>query len=273
MRYLASFQDAEMAALKDSTPFPPLPRGIASRGRDNYSLFGALRTKPGRADSPPTLSMSCSDKIALWSCLGIQGALASRFFCPIYARCVIIGEVPLHLRLAVKEDCDRAFGARLEAGFGVSCCPRRNLGRRLIMVQTHHTWLIACNVRSCTSHHYRSSTLRWRYKQQNPSPPATSVCQRHDSWDSTLIKSAALCWIADSPLPHEILISGIKRGISPKNRHNPKFRHVSATFKVQDVVMSVISGHSYRNFRCLIFTRNCCRTLCKMRPQSMRRQA
>ena len=64
MRFLASSQDPTMAALKDAAPPVAPPPGAASRGRDNYSLYGVLRSKPGRADSPPTLCMSCSDKIA-----------------------------------------------------------------------------------------------------------------------------------------------------------------------------------------------------------------
>ena len=38
----------------------------------------------------------------------------------------------------------------------------------------------------------------------------------------------ALCWIADKPR-FEVLINGLRRGIAPKNRHNPKFWYVSST--------------------------------------------
>ncbi|KAJ8588748.1 hypothetical protein M405DRAFT_792528 [Rhizopogon salebrosus TDB-379] len=114
MRFLASFQNEEMAALKDSSVFTPLAPNVASRGRDNYSLFGVLRTKPGRADSPQTLSMSCSDKIARWNVVGIQGALGSGIFHPIYLTKIIIGEVPQDLHDVVKSDCERAFWGRLQ---------------------------------------------------------------------------------------------------------------------------------------------------------------
>lgn len=114
MRFLANFQDPEMAQLKESTPFEAQPPDVPWRGRNNYHCYGVLRTKPGRADSPLTASMSCSDKIAAWNVLGLQGALGSLLFMPLYVDSIVIGEISQGIRNAVLEDCRRAFWERIE---------------------------------------------------------------------------------------------------------------------------------------------------------------
>ncbi|EPT02821.1 hypothetical protein FOMPIDRAFT_1029130 [Fomitopsis schrenkii] len=187
-RFLASFQDTEMAALKDSTLFPELPPNIASRGRDNYALYGVLRTKPGRADSPPTTCMSCSDKIARWNVLGVQGALASKILHPVYIDSIIIGEVDTDMQDLVRADCERAFWRRITdmPTFGL---PH---GSRLNTPTIHFT--------SKPFMHSRTALQ------------AANSC------------NASLCYVADSVKPYEVLINGVKRGVPPKHRHLAKFR-------------------------------------------------
>lgn len=55
-----------------------------------YHNTAAVRTKPGRGD--PTLSLSCSDKIAKWNSIGWQGALLSLLIKkPIFVESIICG--------------------------------------------------------------------------------------------------------------------------------------------------------------------------------------
>ncbi|KAF5294454.1 hypothetical protein FQR65_LT01580 [Abscondita terminalis] len=73
-----------------------------------YHTLGAVRTKPGRGD--PTLSVSCSDKLARWCQIGLQGALLARIIkAPIYLSSITVcAETPFN-----EESLRRALFTRL----------------------------------------------------------------------------------------------------------------------------------------------------------------
>jgi tRNA-specific adenosine deaminase 1 len=200
-----------------STPTPP------SRGRDNYALLGVLRTKPGRADSPITSCMSCSDKIARWNVLGIQGALGSRFLEPLYLAAIVIGEVSPEMREIVREDCERAFWSRLGDINGT----------RLLFFLFYHVIVTFPNRTSRGLHH--TQTI-YPFHRLEFCPLAfcagraeylrrMSACFFLVLWviGSIFCIMIALVWISDSGT-HHVLINGMKRGVAPKHRYREKSR-------------------------------------------------
>ncbi|PBP20962.1 adenosine-deaminase domain-containing protein [Diplocarpon rosae] len=81
-----------MAAQQDSTPWDlPSTRtsnsllateSTALHGRGYFSALGAVRRKPSRPDAPPTLSKSCSDKIALKQSTSLLSSITSLLISP-----------------------------------------------------------------------------------------------------------------------------------------------------------------------------------------------
>ncbi|OPB38498.1 tRNA-specific adenosine deaminase [Trichoderma guizhouense] len=111
-----------MAAQEDASPWElptpaPTPASTQSAisdsesalpGRAYFSQLGIVRRKPARGDAPPTLSKSCSDKIALKQCTSLLSSLASLFVNPANA---YIDTLVLPESQYSAAACERAFSA------------------------------------------------------------------------------------------------------------------------------------------------------------------
>jgi tRNA-specific adenosine deaminase 1 len=107
--------DASMEILMDSlppgqaVPWPSEPDSSdALRGRGHFSQLGQIRRKPARADAEPSLSKSCSDKLAVKQYTGILSFPADLYILPtqnIYIRSLVVYSDQYHAAAYA-----RAFG-------------------------------------------------------------------------------------------------------------------------------------------------------------------
>ncbi|KAI1819948.1 adenosine deaminase/editase [Xylaria intraflava] len=82
-----------MASQSDATPWAtPIPETPGAQetqevlpGRAYFSKLGIIRRKPARPDAPPTLSKSCSDKLALHQVTSLLSSLSSLLVSPEHA--------------------------------------------------------------------------------------------------------------------------------------------------------------------------------------------
>jgi tRNA-specific adenosine deaminase 1 len=81
---------------------------VTLRGRSSLSDSRLhLRTKPGRPQSKPSISMSCTDKLSMWSVVGIQGSVLSRWIEPLFLSTLVIGVDHVLLQKGVTEELIR----------------------------------------------------------------------------------------------------------------------------------------------------------------------
>ena len=120
-----------MAAQDDASPWDPpaspslnpasspssSPTMIATAtslpGRAYFSQLGVVRRKPARGDAPPSLSKSCSDKIALKQCTSLLSALPALLVSPrgAYLSSLILPESQFS-----QAACRRCFSAAAKEG-------------------------------------------------------------------------------------------------------------------------------------------------------------
>jgi tRNA-specific adenosine deaminase 1 len=106
-----------MAAQEDDTPWSLPSDSIEAdshnqqtetvlRGRGYFSELGIVRRKPSRPDAPPTLSKSCSDKLALKQCTSLLSSPVSLLISPENA---YLTSVTLPEAQYSATGCERAF--------------------------------------------------------------------------------------------------------------------------------------------------------------------
>lgn len=133
--------------------------------REDAQLLGAVRTKSGRSDMPEehrTSSMSCSDKLARWTHLGVQGALLSSFLEAMFFTEVVVDADPAAQPGAQEASLHRALCGR--------CAPTATSPRVRVSEPTPESSCPAFASGKCQVEHTRRSIQGGK-----PRPSGTSI--------------------------------------------------------------------------------------------------
>ncbi|KAM3609720.1 uncharacterized protein V6R79_019187 [Siganus canaliculatus] len=181
-------------------PADPLHPGVG------YHNTGVLRVKPGRGE--PTLSLSCSDKLARWGVLGFQGALLAHYLEEaLYFSTVVVGKCPYSqdaMQRAVVTRC--TFLSDLPAGFSV--CP-------LVLLQ---------------------SSLEFPFSQ------AQTVLRHQAGQGRVSPCGAAISWCKVSEQPLDVTANGHKHGVTKKALGTAKARSLLCKVELFHSFLSLASA-------------------------------
>lgn len=106
-----SSTEAEIATISSSSSLATAATpDLLLLGRACFSHLGVVRRKPARPDAPPTLSKSCSDKLAMRQCTSLLSSVVSLLVAPtkgVYLRSLVVPETQYSAT-----GCARCFSAQ-----------------------------------------------------------------------------------------------------------------------------------------------------------------
>ncbi|KAK1944533.1 tRNA-specific adenosine deaminase 1 [Phytophthora citrophthora] len=145
---------------------------------------GIARVKSGRSDLPvdkQTLSMSCSDKLAKWNALGLQGSLLLQWFEPIFLSSIV-----------VSEDTQALSGVKQKQALRRALCER--LEERDALIQGDKLVCEACvvsemfNRRRAADLSPASLAINWTTRESHWSQAGTTDKQKATEADKFVVK-------------------------------------------------------------------------------------